>query len=817
MAIIYSYPATAPTLDDLLIGTDVGADNATKSFTVQSLVALVNAAAGSGTVTSVQIATDAFLRATGGPIVDAGVITLSLTATGTPSATTFLRGDNQWVVPTVSAGIIAKYNNANITTDLSSINFTGAGVIANSDASGNITVNIAGTTQAVASVAAGAGISIPSTTGDVVVTNTGVLRIIAGSNITVSPATGVGDVTINSTATGGTDIGSVSAGNGLVLDSGTTVLNPVLGLNYGGAGVDNYITSHSAAATALGVDSIPFLQASSSAVKYTTLANIQASTLSLVNVAITDANEDAIINTYDKANQAAITNGVAPAYQIVTLTQGSYDALVTAGTTNANYLYFTKAGAAATTFTRTLAITLNISGNASSSYSLSGNQVGATQTGVLGAAYAFATTISNTGSTTISGVSISNASGNQTDPSGTVTTTITATINNIVAGTGTANVSITNAMTINDGAGASGAGIYTIAAAQASQSGTAPFSYNSNAFGVAITLNAAADAWEIIDNNGVGPSVSYSPQTGTVQSGQVATVTATAEGTVRKKSRTLVFTRTTGGITGGTEGVDYNLYSSGTPGLNGTGSGATATAKVGDSYSYNTTISMSSGKVITGFNGATAVTGTVPGGAGNYGVSQTLSGAITSSQGTASMTVTNSISGAAEGTGYTIAYSYSIDGGGASGSYTPGQSVTGSVGANCTFTATVTAASNYYASVTQSYTTNPIPLTVAGAATALTLTGSSGVNRRSVLIAGQGGTPGPGGTACARTQSIAIYFGSALSSYTGVQNGDTIYTSATGTGVWSNGVYKTSVASGYGTAPGTITISGGVASNSQFC
>jgi len=817
MAIIYSYPATAPTLDDLLIGTDVGADNATKSFTVQSLVALVNAAAGNGTVTSVQLATDAFLTATGGPIVDAGTITVGFSATGTPSATTFLRGDNQWVVPTVTSGIITQYNNDDITTDLSSINFVGAGVIANSDANGNVTVNIAGATQAVSSVAAGAGISIPSTTGDVVVTNTGVLRVIAGDNIEVSPATGVGDVTINSTATGGTDIGSVSAGNGLVLDSGTTVLNPVLGLNYGGAGVDNYITSHSAVATALGVDSIPFLQASSSAVKYTTLANIQASTLSLVSTAITAANEDAIVNTYDKANQAAITNGVAPAYQIVTLTQGSYDALSTSATPagpgyNANYLYFTKAGAAATTFQRTLAITLNISGNASSSYSLSGSQVGATQAGVLGAAYAFATTISNTGSTTISGVSINNASGNQTDPSGAVTTTITATINNIVAGTGTANVSITNSMTRNDGAGASGAGIYTIAASQASQSGTAPFSYNSNAFGVAITLNAAADAWEIIS-----PSVSYSPQTGTVQSGQVATVTATATGTVQKKSRTLEFTRTTGGITGGTEGVDYTLSSSGTPGLNGTGSGATATAKVGDSYSYNTTISMSSGKVITGFNGATAVTGTVPGGAGNYGVSQTLSGAVSSSQGTASMTVTKNISGAAEGTGYTIAYSFSIDGGGASGSYTPGQPVTGSVGANCTFTTTVTAEPNYYKSVTQSYTTNPIPLTVAGAATALTLTGSSAPERRSAYISGQGGTPGPGGTACGRLQTVQIWFGSAISPYTGVQNGDTIYTSVTGNGIWSSGIYKTSVASGYGTAPGTITVSGGVASNSQFC
>jgi len=100
MSIIYSYPTIQPTVDDLLIGTDTSDDNATKSFTVQSLVSLINAAAGSGTVTSVQIATDAFLSATGGPITDAGTITMGLTATGTPDSTTFLRGDNQWVVPT---------------------------------------------------------------------------------------------------------------------------------------------------------------------------------------------------------------------------------------------------------------------------------------------------------------------------------------------------------------------------------------------------------------------------------------------------------------------------------------------------------------------------------------------------------------------------------------------------------------------------------------------------------------------------------------------------------------------------------------------
>ena len=107
MSIIYSYPTSQPTVDDLLIGTDVADDNATKSFTVQSLVSLINAQAGSGTVTGITISTDAFITAVGTsqPGVPAVAYTIGLSATGTPSSTTFLRGDNQWVTPTVTSGI----------------------------------------------------------------------------------------------------------------------------------------------------------------------------------------------------------------------------------------------------------------------------------------------------------------------------------------------------------------------------------------------------------------------------------------------------------------------------------------------------------------------------------------------------------------------------------------------------------------------------------------------------------------------------------------------------------------------------------------
>ena len=207
MSILYSYPTTQPTLADLLIGTSTGDDNSTSTYTVESLVSLINAEAGSGTLTSVTISTDAFLTAIGNPTGPVVAYTIGLAATGTPSATTFLRGDNQWVIPTVSAGIAVSSDNVNITADLASVNFTGAGVTANSDTDGNVTVNIEGATNAVSSVAAGAGITIPSSTGDVVVTNSGVLRVIAGANISISPTTGVGDVTITSTSTGGSSLG----------------------------------------------------------------------------------------------------------------------------------------------------------------------------------------------------------------------------------------------------------------------------------------------------------------------------------------------------------------------------------------------------------------------------------------------------------------------------------------------------------------------------------------------------------------------------------------------------------------------------------
>ena len=101
MSIIYSYPTSQPTLQDLLIGTDVADENATKSFSVQSLVSLINASQGNGIITDVTISTsDVFLTAVKTSGIGDPAITYNVGLTSLPTAgletTQFLRGDNTW-------------------------------------------------------------------------------------------------------------------------------------------------------------------------------------------------------------------------------------------------------------------------------------------------------------------------------------------------------------------------------------------------------------------------------------------------------------------------------------------------------------------------------------------------------------------------------------------------------------------------------------------------------------------------------------------------------------------------------------------------
>ncbi len=401
MSIIYSYPTTQPTVDDLLIGTDVGDDNATKSFTVQSLVSLINAEAGSGTVTGVTISTDSFVAAieTSQPGAPAITYTIGLAATGTPSATTFLRGDNQWVVPTVSAGIGVTSNNNPITSDVSNFNFTGAGVVTSLSSQGNVNVNIEGAINAVESIIASTGIGVSSETGNVIVTNTGITSLVEGGGITIATnSTGQATLTV-ATQSGGT-VTSVGAGDGLVITNSDTA-SPIIALDYTGA--DTYITQP-VAAVPLAADLIPFHSVSGSTVSKVTFGDIQASTLALVSTSITTANADALTNTYDKSQQAAIPNnrtvGAVPATQIVTCSAAEYTTMANANELVDSFIYLTTQNSApqnTVNFTINSG-TISYSGGCSVSTSTTVNNNSVlTVTGAVGSPYTVRTTITPSG------------------------------------------------------------------------------------------------------------------------------------------------------------------------------------------------------------------------------------------------------------------------------------------------------------------------------------------------------------------------------------------------------------------------------------
>ena len=411
MSIIYSYPTIQPTVDDLLIGTDVGDDNATKSFTVQSLVSLINAAAGSGTVTSVQIATDAFLSATGGPITDAGTITMGLTATGTPSATTFLRGDNQWVVPTVSSGIGVYSSNVLLTNNLSSANFTGDGVSTSSDQDGNVTITIAGATNAVESLIQGTGIGLSSSTGNIIVSNTGITGLIQGSNISISTTT-TGQATISATGLTSGTVTSVGAGAGLV-ETGTTSIDPILSLEYNTA--TSYITQPETLVP-VDADFVPFHSVSGTKVGKVTFADIPLSALTNVEAAITSIDADNIKNNTD------LLPSVNKVLNVITLTDAEYTA-IGAGNYAAGTLYLTTAtGQPQNTVNFTIdtsAITFTGSCGFTQSTTVNGSVVNPIAiTGSVGSTYTVSTTITPTGS----GCVVSGGSATQT-----ITGTIPAT------------------------------------------------------------------------------------------------------------------------------------------------------------------------------------------------------------------------------------------------------------------------------------------------------------------------------------------------------------------------------------------------------
>jgi hypothetical protein len=359
MSIIYSYPTSQPTVDDLLIGTDVNDDNATKSFTVQSLVSLINAAAGSGTVTYVGIATDYSLSATGGPIRDEGTITMKLNTTGVPDTTTFLgysaAGQLEWRLPTVTSGIIVSNNSSIIagsptTGDpLASLNFTGEGVDATSDSLGNVQVSIPGAQNAIEKIVPGAGITVSSPTGNVTISNSGILSISQGDGITATTTEGVTTISATSSASG--TVTSVTPGPGLRLDSdSTSTASPIIGINYGNAPgnlTSNYINQQDG--FIVDDDSIipHYTQRGGNKLVYQTrLGDIPLTALTNINTAITDSAANVVKNDTDVS---PFLEAIPRVDKVVTLTDAQYQTLITSSplpTDFANTLYLTTAAGA---------------------------------------------------------------------------------------------------------------------------------------------------------------------------------------------------------------------------------------------------------------------------------------------------------------------------------------------------------------------------------------------------------------------------------------------------------------------------------------
>ena len=398
MPVIYSYPTVNPTLQDVLLGTDRENDNQTVGFTIQSLVALVDASSGTGTVTSVNGAGSQFVNVTGGPITTAGTLSVSLSADGTPSATTFLRGDNTWAaIESIVPSGVAFYDNGSLLSEnITSINVTGDGVTVTNQGSG-ITLDITGggggtPVAGITAITAGTGIAATTTSGVTNISNTGVTRIIAGTNISISPSSGTGNVTITSTASGGGADGDTqyAAGSGirLIPPFNSSANSPLPEFAVESDGSNNYISVFSNFDTPVGSDYIPFNQNSTDSVKTVAFEDITIDTLTsvrnyLTQTYITGTDSDGFIkNTTDSFDS------IDKVINVVTLTDTEYTALATK---DPNTLYLTVT-AAPTQYTVTMTpLTNNIIDVSGVGYSLSGDLQGATRTGSEGAAYAFET------------------------------------------------------------------------------------------------------------------------------------------------------------------------------------------------------------------------------------------------------------------------------------------------------------------------------------------------------------------------------------------------------------------------------------------
>ena len=794
MSIIYSYPTIQPTVDDLLIGTDVGDDNATKSFTVQSLVSLINAAAGSGTVTSVQIATDAFLSATGGPITDAGTITMGLTATGTPSATTFLRGDNQWVVPTVSSGIGVYSSNVLLTNNLSSANFTGDGVSTSSDQDGNVTITIAGATNAVESLIQGTGIGLSSSTGNIIVSNTGITGLIQGSNISISTTT-TGQATISATGLTSGTVTSVGAGAGLV-ETGTTSIDPILSLEYNTA--TSYITQPETLVP-VDADFVPFHSVSGTKVGKVTFGDIQASTLASVESAITDSNVDTIKNDTD------LLPSVNKVLNVITLTDAEYTA-IGAGNYAAGTLYLTTAtGQPQNTVNFTIdtsAITSTGSCGFTQSTTVNGSVVNPIAiTGSVGSTYTVSTTITPTGS----GCVVSGGSATQTI-TGTIPATPTpaAVTQTLAARTISVPATPQGGNTLNVNTAISG-GIfntdYTVSPTSGSSTGDLGTAVGS--YGVTATISNTAQ-YELTAGS------LTATQSSAVYANPNSISNASFPGTtIAIRSYDVTYAITLGaGLNIADKGTTWDILVTGIFSGNAQNSPAPVSRQydtTNSGYTFGATVVSVAGSGYTVSNAtALSLQGPVT---SATNITGTLDATVSASTGTATLALnTSGISGS---NNYSVTEKYQINSG-ALLTYTGTLTEPGT--SQATFTADIVPNSGYFVS-NENVNYSPSQTVTFSDNSTVTAT-LSGV----VYASRQSFSYGAGSSKCGNTiNSSGGVEKTSGGSASYVENGDTVYTSTSSSTLLANGNYTGNINNVTNPSSGGFTVTSGIVSGVTSC
>ena len=812
MSILYSYPTTQPTLADLLIGTSTGDDNSTSTYTVESLVSLINAEAGSGTLTSVTISTDAFLTAIGNPTGPAVAYTIGLAATGTPSATTFLRGDNQWVVPTVSAGIGVTSNSNPITSDVSNFDFTGAGVSTSSDVNGNVIITIEGATNAVESIVASTGIGLSSETGNVIVTNTGITSLVEGGGITIA-TNSTGQATLTVAAQGGGTVTSVGAGDGLVITN-SDAASPIIALDYTGA--DTYITQP-AAAVPLVADLIPFHSVTGDTVNKVTFGDIQASTLALVNTSITAANADAITNTYDKSQQGAAPNdrtiGAPPAVQIVTLSAQEYTDLgneTPSGIVN-NFIYLTTA-AAVTPNTVNFTVTDGITNTGACSYTitttLNGSPFGGSNSSVTGAPgtqYTLRSTVSGFGTCSFSAGTV------QTIIDTIPTTPSPASVTQTVSGTLTApptpgNVTDTLQSISTSNISGPNAG-YTVSS-NSPISGTQGSPFSTSAFGLTATANTGYE----FSGGATTLGGTYNQSSSTYGS-NTTTGSFPVGSSVSLITYNVSYSVSTSNITNNT-GNSFNYVISGGTFSGSTQSGGPIAVPSGSPVTVTARIVPTGTDIIT--PNPTQDSVTVASVTSDQTITVSPTGTIDS--GTGSVRMDQNLVATGPGASSVVtAYTYNSAGG-----YQAGSTQTGTLGTTANFGASVSVTGSYFivsSSNNITPTSSPLYSTSTAVVTANITVDTALTHSYSSTIAATGGgntAPGTGGSACnySGTQ-VTVYTDSSASG--GLSVGQTVYVGAT-----SMTPYTTNAATWWRTgAPGGAQLvqfnSSGTVANISSC